>query len=633
MASRGKTIQKSHMFVADFETCDSDELSESVIKNDDGEDEQVYQQRVWLGGFKNLETMRSTYHNSLDGFMSDILSRGDNQNKEIGFHNLKFDGTFIVPWLLNNGYESTIDKPGAKEFSVLVTDRNDWYAITIQVTKRRRVRLWDTAKLFPAKLEYLPQIYFTPTQKVQEPQSFYEEKRPIGHQATERELRYFENDLQVLAETLNAHIEHVGIRFRKTQAGQAFYDFEQSFKAWKLRFPALDTELDQELRSAYWGGISYVPPHYAGKTLKKIKAMDINSSYPDKAANNKLPYGECLFEWQDKHPDMSKFWIADVVMEFKLKPYHLPCIPKKAITEGLTPDTEAPDKWLADSGGIVRLKFSSIDYMAMRESYDITIKKWVNVWHWKQRVHPEIAEFVNRNNTIKVESKKKAKTLKVSAEKFNLLAKAQRAKTTNNSFYGKFGEEVIKEGKTPYLDEETGGVTWEVDKVQELTDGKKKYLPVAIAITAYGRQQLVRLANALGESFLYCDTDSVHFLDEPGTPIVEELEKTGELIIDSTQLGAWDIEGTFEKGRYLRPKCYLEGDDEEQEATVAGLPADPHTGQFSKSRSCLTWDNFEIGLTIPKDKANKLRTVRTETGAKLVSTHFTITKHANFLYN
>src|SRR5699024_3708720 len=136
---------------------------------------------------------------------------------------------------------------------------------------------------------------------------------------------------------------------------------------------------------------------------------------------------------------------------------------------------------------------------------------------------------------------------------------------------------------------------------------------VAIAITAYGRQQLVRLANALGEYFLYCDTDSAHFMRDGGETIIEKLVTDGRVILDKTELGAWDIEGYHEKGRFLRAKCYMEGDDKEQEATVAGLPADPHTGQFSKSRSCLTWDNFHIGYTVPKEQANKLRTVRTET--------------------
>ena len=625
MPARGKTAQKSQMWVADFETCDSEELSQFSA---DGQ--QLFKQRVWLAGMMNLQRMQMVYFTNLSDFMEELLSRGNNQNKEVAFHNLKFDGSYIVPWLFENGYTSTLEKPKPGEFGVLVSDRNDWYSITIQVTKRRRIRIWDSAKLFPMQLRYLPDIYHTPTRKIEEDENFYEEKRAIDHIPTERELMYFHNDLQVLAEVLNAHIQHVGIRFKKTQAGQAFYDFEQSFKAWKLRFPPLDNETDAELRAAYWGGISYVPPEKAGKDFYDVGVMDINSSYPHKAAHCKMPYGEPVLITYDQHPDSSKFWVADVIIKFDLKPNRLPCIPTKAITEQ-KPITH--DKWLSHSGGYVRMSMSSIDYVTIQSSYDFDIAQFIKTTHFKQRVHKELTKFVEVNNEIKEKNRRKAKTLPDGQEKKSLLALAYRAKITNNSFYGKFGEEIIKEGKTPYYDEEEDLVVWEVDRIQELTDNKKKYLPVAIAITAYGRQQLVLLANALREDFLYCDTDSVHYTLKGGANTIDEAIEMGNLELDPVKLGAWDMEGTYERGRYLRAKCYMEGSDTERDVTLAGLPADPNTGQFSKQRSCVNWDNFHIGYVIPASKSNKLRSVRTETGTKLLAVGFEIKEHDNLLYN
>src|SRR5699024_6526832 len=124
-----------------------------------------------------------------------------------------------------------------------------------------------------------------------------------------------------------------------------------------------------------------------------------------------------------------------------------------------------------------------------------------------------------------------------------------------------------------------------------------------------------------------CDTDSVHYSKGGGQKIVDQAVKTGKIELDKSKLGAWDFEGSFVKGRFLRAKCYM-GEDEEGNllATVADLPSDPGTGNFSKIRSCLNWDNFHIGTKIPKEKSNKLRTVSTATGNKLMPTHFTITK-------
>lgn len=610
MASRGKTVQLDHMFVADFETCDA-------IENGDDNTPQ----KVWLAGYKNLATMKSEYFYTLDDFMNAILSRGDNMNTEYAFHNLKFDGSYIVPWLFKNGYTVSSSKPQQKEFSILVDNRNAWYSITIQVTKRRRVLIWDSLKLFPAALEYLPDIYSTPTHKIREDKEFYERVRPDGYTPNSQEMSYFENDLQVPGETLNKHIELFGLRFKKTQASQSFYNFEQSFKAWKWRFPALSIDQDNSIRPAYWGGIAHVAKDKAGKDHYNIGVFDINSSYPHKAAEMRMPYGNCVSEFgEGKHPDMSKFWVAEALVEFKLKEGCLPCIPSKAISEGRPLEV---DKWMDDSEGIVRMTFTNIDYATIQESYDtFKVYRWCWSMHWAWKVQKEIAKFVYKNNDIKVKYSKLAKQEKDAQKKAEYNTMRNRAKIDNNSFYGKFGEDIIKEGKTPYYEEDN--VVWKLDRRDEQTEAKRKFLPVAMAITAWGRRQLVQGWNALGEHALYCDTDSLHYLLD-GQHKLDAAAAAGTFEVDAEKLGAWKLEGYMTRGRYLRAKCYMEQTTEgEIEATVAGLPADKHTGQFSKKRSCLTWDNFFIGHYIPADQTNKLRTVRTPTGNKLLPTHFQI---------
>lgn len=614
------------MYVADFETCDD----QTLFKLDKQTGREIYNQRVWLAGYKNLYTMESTYFYSLDDFMNDILSRKDNSNMEYAFHNLKFDGSFIIPWLLHNGWNSTQEKPHSGEFSVLVDNRNAWYSITIQCTKRRKVTIWDSLKLFPAALEYLPDVYGTPTRKIQEDKSWYEMDRPLDYVPDQRDMEYFENDLRVPAETLNKHIERYGLRFKKTQASQSFYNFTQSFKAWKLRFPALENKEDEAIRPAYWGGIAYVPGEKSGRDYYNVGVFDINSSYPHKAAEMKLPYGKCVSEYgEGKHPDMSKFWVAEALVEFELKDNCLPCIPKKAIHEGeIIEDKDSDvDKWVANSEGIVKISFSHIDYYTIQESYNFKVWRWNWSLHWAWKRQKEVGKFVHKNNDNKVKYKRLAKTAK-GEKKIEYATISQRAKIDNNSFYGKFGEDIIKEGKTPHLeelDDGSEGVVWKVDRIEEQGERARKYLPVAIAITAWGRQQLVKMANVLGEHFLYCDTDSIHYLVEGGQDKINQATKDGIFEVDDVKLGAWKLEGYMKRGRYLRAKCYMEENEKgEREATVAGLPADPHTGQFSKSRSCLNWENFYIGNVVPVEQANKLRTVRTHTGNKLVPVGFEI---------
>jgi len=617
MASRGKHIQLNHMYVADFETCDSH----------DPIGDEVPDQRVWLAGWKNLDSKEKQYYNSIDGFMTSILSRGTNQNTEYAFHNLRFDGSFIVPWLLNNNFNFTHEKPKAGEFTMLLAQPNSWYSITIQVTKRRRVHIWDSAKLFPDSLENLPTIYGTLTQKVIEDQSFYTLKRPEGHKATEQEMAYFNPDLDVLEEVINAHISFHGLLFKKTQASQAFKAFEDHFPWWKKRFPPLEDDLDKDMRKGYWGGISYVNKDIQGKDQKDINVYDINSSYPAQLAYKKMPYGPCQYTCHGKPPNMALFWVASAYVTFTIKENKVPCIMSKGVLEGLP---IIHDHWLSDSEGIVKLVFSSIDFKTFQDSYNFEVISWDWSHHFAWKVQREIKEYILKNNEEKVHYKKLAKKETTLSLINEYLARSQRAKINNNSFYGKFGEMIIKMSKTPHIDED--------DNIQYLADheevqkmAKRKYLPLAIATTAYGRQQLVMTANTLSNDFFYCDTDSIHFNAKAEYKLKQASEQ-GLFKIDSTLLGAWDFEGHYDRGRYLRSKCYYEQViGETADVTLAGLPADKQTGSRSKIRSCITWENFHIGLVIPGGNG-KLRTIRTKSGVKLVQADFTITEKTKFMY-
>ncbi len=604
MASRGKTATLAQMYVADFETCDAWEGGKGEIP----------EQRVWLAGMLNLETKEFRHYSSIAAFMSAALERGNNLNREFAFHNLKFDGSYIVPWLFNNGYTVSEGKPEKGEFSCLIADRNNWYNITVQVTCKQKITFWDSLKLFPMPLEYLHTIYDTPTHKQHEEAEFYTKIRLPGHTPTSQELEYLYKDLKVLEETLNEHIKLYGLRFKKTQASQSFHNFTKCFPLWKKRFPPLHDSTDKLIRPAYWGGISHVATQYQGKNCWGVSVYDINSSYPFQLATKKLPYGPMLYKYHNSPPDMSKFWVAEVICRFTLKENCLPCIPKKAIIEPMT--FGAYDKWVGDSDGVVKIIISCIDYMTIQGSYKFDVVRWGWVCHWAWKQHKEVAEFILQNNSIKVTCREQAREEENPEKRRQLLIQANRAKIDSNSFYGKFGESIEKVGKIPTLS--NGEVVYTMERKEIQSKHARKYLPVAIAVTAWGRKQLVELANTLGKDFIYCDTDSVHFFNDG-------MDKLSRVEVHNTKLGAWSNDGNFYWGRYLRPKCYMEGNPgmSEYEATVAGLPADKGTGYGSKIRSCCNYDNFHIGLVIPGGNG-KLRSIRTPTGIKLVPVDFEI---------
>ena len=110
------------------------------------------------------------------------------------------------------------------------------------------------------------------------------------------------------------------------------------------------------------------------------------------------------------------------------------------------------------------------------------------------------------------------------------------------------------------------------------------------------------------------DTDSIHLLK------MSEEELKQFVDIDEYRLGAWKIESTFKRGKYIRQKCYIEESEEEGlNVTVAGLPK--KLGRF------INFENFENGLTLlasDNDIDHKLTFKHVNGGVLLVDTDFTI---------
>jgi hypothetical protein len=573
-----------NMFVFDLESCDGVHVA----------GEEVPRQRAWLCGYMNILERKLVAYTSLHDCLKRMLKLGGNQQVEIAVHNLSFDGSFIVPALVDLGYEPVQGKPGVGEFSVLIDDRNNWYTVTIQVSSKRRVMFWDSLKLFPMPLKHLHQVYHTQTRKIEEDETFYSRVRSVDYLPDDHEVKYFTHDLLVLAETLTKHIDHHGLSFKKTQASQAFATFSQNFKAWKLRFPALHEHVDEVIRPAYWGGIAITNPTTTGMDMENVEAYDINSSYPHQLATHKMPYGAMVLELgEGDHPYMGMFWVAKAIVRFELKPDKVPCIPKKAIEQA---EFFPGIKWLTTSDGVVELTFCSIDYRTILLSYDFEVIHWLWSLHWAHKVQKEISRYIHQNNDDKIKYKELSKHT-TGEEKAEALAKTQRAKINNNSFYGKFGEEIIKIGKSPHVDED-GLVTYVEDREELLTVFRRKFLPLAIATTAYARKQFVEFANLMGSDFIYGDTDSCHFKASGKAKLKQAIE-TGSIVVDDLQLGAWSHDNTYQLARYLRPKTYIALDKSGKWAvTCAGLPADKDAQPGEKKRSCCTWGNFHIGTVI-----------------------------------
>lgn len=216
---------KVRHYAADYETC--------LIE--DGSDV-----RVWAWGMADIFTEEFTHGTRHDDFFAAILN--DSFIYDIGFHNLKFDGNFILPWLYKNDFEymhprlyMNAWKQGddlTGKFTHNISDNGQFYNITI--TKKRKagrslpafVYIWDTLKLFPNTLKEVGEQYNTKHFKIEEEKSFYDEIRAADHVLTEDELKYLREDVLTLAEALRTQIDMYGKIYR-TRASKAFSFFKE----------------------------------------------------------------------------------------------------------------------------------------------------------------------------------------------------------------------------------------------------------------------------------------------------------------------------------------------------------------------------------------------------------------------
>ena len=156
--------KKLHFYTADFET---------TVDGDKNQDKT----EVWASAIVELfdDFEHVEVGSSIDKFMSYIELIIPN-NSIIYFHNLKFDGTFIIDWLLKNGFKFAFDEKTKeikkskelknKEFTALISDMGQWYFIECKINGKI-ITFRDSLKLLPFSVKKLGKDFGTKHRKLE----------------------------------------------------------------------------------------------------------------------------------------------------------------------------------------------------------------------------------------------------------------------------------------------------------------------------------------------------------------------------------------------------------------------------------------------------------------------------------
>ena len=244
--------------------------------------------RVWAWGLSEIGNYENfKYGNSIDGFMRFLEN---NTPLTLYFHNLKFDGEFIMDYLFRNNYKHVNDRKELKTntFTTLISDMGLFYSIEICFYKKgkhtKTVKIYDSLKIIPFSVSEVAKSFNLPISKLE---IDYKENRKVGHMLTNEEISYLRNDVEIMSRALNVLFNENLTKM--TTGANALFNYKEIIGEERFLkiFPTPD--YDSDIRQAYKGGFTYLNPKYKEKIVGDGIVLDVNSLYPSVMYFEKLP--------------------------------------------------------------------------------------------------------------------------------------------------------------------------------------------------------------------------------------------------------------------------------------------------------------------------------------------------------
>lgn len=502
---------------------------------------------VWLWGAYDILSKEFVWGRTIEDFVDYI----DEANTRAYFHNLKFDGMFLLDHYLKSGYvwrqdSEDLDK---KTVKTVISDKGAWYKVSVKNTHQVEYR--DSLKIIPLPVEQIPKAFGLKFEKLSMDYEAHLYGEP--NDPTNDDIEYLYHDCAIVGDALEIMI---GQRMDRLTTGSNalrwYKDHTPKFDKW---FPQLTPEEDADLRRAYRGAWCYANPAYQRQKVGEGRVYDVNSMYAWAMKYNPMPIGKpIVFHGPYKDDPAYPLWIAAIKLDVRLKPGYYPCIQLKNNPRFV--ETE----YISNTDGPTVVYLTNVDYALIKDTYDIISEEWIVGYKFLGN-DQVFAEYINYWYDKKEEHTREQNAGLRYIDKQMLV-----------NLYGKFGTNPIKDVKQPYIEDEM--VKFKRKEMPKQYDG---YVPVAVFITSYCRDKIIRDANRAGDRFAYADTDSLHILGDYDI----------DIDIDNYRLGAYKHESTFSEAMYYRSKLYIETIDGHLDKKAGGLPA--------KARGPLNYETLHAG--------------------------------------
>lgn len=585
------------------------------------------QTKVWSFCYDEVGHYEPAVFGSIEAFFDFCADVTKGYRKRLYFHNLKFDGNFILWYLVNvlhfqtrinaeKGEMERLNRIVNGEMVYVIADTGQWYYIGFKY-QNILVEIRDSLKILPFTLKQIGNAFCT---KYKKSEMDYDGKTSLKD-CSEADIEYIKNDVLVLSEALSFIMRLNGEEtpfipiHSLTIGGACLQEFKQKNYGENVNvMPKLQAEIlpveanienaERYIRSGYRGGYCYVNEDIQGKTIdERGFTADVNSLYPFvmcyEYSGNSFPYGKGVYKTgrppkEYEENDVYYFYMR-IKVSFVLRDGFVPTIQKKnsflflqnaylrssAIMDYKTKTykgdpimidlTLSKDDWVLFQNHYKILKIEYIDYISFMTAKGI------------------FDEYIKEFAKIKQESKGAVRSL---AKLFQNNLYGQMAKSTNSSY--------------KILDEDTSALEFHIVK----SDNKKPVnIAIGASITAKARRYQIETIQANISRFCYSDTDSLHCIGVPSDFVGK---------VDDKIYGAYKIENEWRKARFVRQKTYIE---ELFDGSFNICSAGMTDAQKDWFRQNCTFEDFKIGLTI---KGGKLKPKSVKGGVILTEVDFTI---------
>lgn len=539
--------------------------------------------RVYLYKIVDLKTGKKEHYGvNIEDFIDYIFSQKD--LLKIYFHNLSFDGEFIIYHLMINKWkyvdemkEPTLDPT----FTAIIDNFNSIYEITLS-KDNKLIKINCSYKLTGLSIKDLGKL--VGLDKLNETHDYEEMKNYKSiDEVSEEELSYITNDVEIMRQAI---IKCYEMGIRGITKSSACYRLWKKIEWVKIKDNVITDypeEIEHIVNSSYRGGITMVNKLQQGKVLYDMRNYDVNSLYPS-VMYNKMPIGEPILVKQEK----------ELPANYELRLYEI-YIESAKVINGYIPFIPTSKSFVWKDSYEYPYKVENLEICLWRDEFELFKTyyegnyKVIKVVGWKAK-EKLFDEYLEGFKKIKEEAP-------------NPSPERTFAKGCMNSLYGKFAQTANRVSKRPKL------INDEVEFETYENEGQGAYdRKIASIITSYARCVLIKAINKNPKRFVYCDTDSIYILGDYDYDIP----------IDDKKLGFWKYEHSYYKFKALKAKCYISvikggKEDGDIHSAISGLP--------KEVQNTIKFEDFKDGLTMLDVKKQQCRV---KGGIVIIKRPFTI---------